>query len=122
MINRALIIYILLFYNFGIGSALGQTDKLIGKNVCLFYPTNFDSKSQLPSFTLLQEPKATDAVPGNWKLNPHFYFQNGKCIATLSVTKGTSLYGTGENTGSLIRNGKTVTLWNTDNYITLLTS
>jgi len=26
------------------------------------------------------------------------------------------LYGTGENTGPLIRNGKKITLWNTDNY------
>lgn len=110
------IIYLLLVFCFGISSVTGQTNNLIDKNVCIFYPAKFDSKSHQPSFALLKEPKAIGKIPRKWKMKPHFYIKNGKSIATLPVKKGTSLYGTGENTGTLIRNGKTVTLWNTDNY------
>jgi len=116
------IIYLLLVFCFGISSAIGQTGNLIGKNVCVFYPAHYDAKANRPSFALLQEPKTIGEVPKNWGLKPNFYSKNGKAIATLPIAKGTSLYGTGENTGSLIRNGKTVTLWNTDNYKYLIDS
>lgn len=95
---------------------MGQNGKLIGKNVCVFYPAHFDAKPNLPSFALLKEPKAIGEIPKNWGLKPHFYLKNGKTVATFPIVEGTSLYGTGENTGSLIRNGKKITLWNTDNY------
>lgn len=94
----------------------GGPDKLIGKNVSVFYPKNYDAKSHQPSFALLKEPITVGDVPGNWVLKPSFYSKEGKTYATLPIAKGTSLYGTGENTGSLLRNGKNVTLWNTDNY------
>jgi alpha-glucosidase len=100
----------------GFNSAISQTNNLIGENICVFYPAHYDAKHHTPSFALLQEPKAKGEVPGNWVLKPHFYFKNGKTIATLPVAEGTSLYGTGENTDSLIRNDKKITLWNTDNY------
>jgi len=114
--KKVSIIYLLLVFCFGVSSAIGQTGKLIGKNVCVFYPQHYDAKPNLPSFALLKEPKTIGEVPQNWSLKPHFYSNNGKTIAALPIAKGTSLYGTGENTGSLIRNGKTITLWNTDNY------
>ncbi len=116
MRTRVLYICLIIVFCFGFNSAFSQPGKLIGKNVCIFYPSQFNAKENLPSFALLQEPEPTGAVPQNWQLKPHFYTKNGKTIATLPIAKGTSLYGTGENTGSLIRNGKKVTLWNTDNY------
>jgi alpha-glucosidase len=116
VMKKVSIIYLILVFCFGISSAIGQTGKLIGKNVCVFYPAHYDAKPNLPSFALLKEPKMIGEVPQNWSLKPHFYSKNGKTIATLPIAKGNSLYGTGENTGSLIRNGKTITLWNTDNY------
>jgi alpha-glucosidase len=116
MKERVLIICLFAIYCLGISSATGQTGNLIGKNVCVFYPAQYNAKPHKPSFVLLKEPKTIGKIPPNWKLKPDFYSKNGKTIATLQISKGTSLYGTGENTGSLIRNGKTVTLWNTDNY------
>ena len=114
--KRISIFYLFLVFCFGINYAFGQTNNLIGRNVCIFYPANFNSKSQQPSFALLKEPETTGKIPQNWELKPHFYTKGSKTIATLPVAKGTSLYGTGENTGSLLRNGKKITLWNTDNY------
>ncbi len=40
----------------------------------------------------------------------------GRSVVAISVEGGTSLYGTGENAGSLLRNGRTVEAWNTDAY------
>jgi alpha-glucosidase len=116
MKRKVSIIYLSLIICFGTGSVFAQTDNLIGTSICVFYPAEYDAKPHTPSFALLQEPKVIGEVPGNWTLNPGFYSTNGKTVAALPIAEGTSLYGTGENTGSLIRNGKKVTLWNTDNY------
>jgi Alpha-glucosidases, family 31 of glycosyl hydrolases len=94
----------------------GNADKLIGTRISVFYPQNYNPANHYPSIALLKEPQPIGNVPAEWKLKPRFYLKNGKSIATLPIAKGTSLYGTGENTGSLLRNGKQVTLWNTDNY------
>ena len=93
---------------------IAQTNQLIDKDVSVFYPSHYDIKKNQPSFALLKEPKSIGNVPKNWKMKPSFYSKAGKKIATLPIEKGTNLYGTGENTGSLVRNGKNVTLWNTD--------
>jgi len=116
MRKNASILYLLLAFCFGIGSVSGQSGKLIGKNVCVFYPLNYNAEPHTPSFALLQEPKVIGKVPENWMLKPNFYSKKAKAIATLPIAEGTSLYGTGENVGPLVRNNKKVTLWNTDNY------
>ncbi len=112
----SLFIYLLTFYSFQVAFAINPSDKLIGKDVSVFYPSHYDEHQHQPSMALLKEPKVTGDIPTNWEYNPHFYSKEGKTYATLSVAKGTSLYGTGETTGTLIRNGKTITLWNTDNF------
>lgn len=43
-----------------------------------------------------------------------FSLTDGKANASLIIPEGTSIYGGGEVTGSLLRNGKTIKLWNTD--------
>lgn len=96
--------------------AKDKRDKLIASNVAVFYPHNFDSVSNMPSLALTKEFPAIAAVPGNWKLTPKFYTNGQKSYGVLPINKGTDLYGTGEVTGSLLRNGKDITLWNTDNY------
>ncbi|HEY6913342.1 MAG TPA: TIM-barrel domain-containing protein, partial [Paludibacter sp.] len=116
MRKRIFIIYLLSFIGLGFSYAASPTNQLIGKNVLVFYPANYDAKAHQPSFALIKEPKVIGVVPGSWKLKPDFYSKDGKSIAVLPVAAGTSLYGTGEVTGSLLRNGKTVKLWNTDNF------
>src|SRR5665648_9690 len=96
--------------------AKDKRDGLIESKVAVFYPADFDSVENLPSFALVKEFPVTGKIPPNWNLSPNFYHSGEKTIATIPVKKGTSLYGTGEVTGSLLRNGKDITLWNTDNY------
>lgn len=91
-------------------------DGLIASDVAIFYPTDFNSKAHLPSFALVDEPKVVKTVPENWSMTPTFYNQDGKAVVTIAVPKNASLYGTGEVTGPLKRNGQDIIIWNTDNY------
>jgi len=114
--KKVCIIYLLTVCCFGNSFGITPNDKLIGNNVSVFYPANYDAKAHQPSFALLKEPKVVGPIPAGWGLRPLFYALEGKTVATLPIARGTSLYGTGETTGSLIRNGKKITLWNTDNF------
>jgi alpha-glucosidase len=116
MKKRLLTVCLLISLFFGFTNAFGTNNKLIGKNISVFYPSNYNARAHQPSFALLKEPKANGEVPKNWTLIPSFYIKDGNSIAILPIAKGTSLYGTGEATGSLLRNGKKITLWNTDNF------
>lgn len=73
--------------------------------------------STLKRYLLLpieKEPREQGALPADWVLVPEFSLTDGKANASLTVPEGTSIYGGGEVTGSLLRNGKTIKLWNTD--------
>jgi alpha-glucosidase len=90
---------------------------MIGKNMAIFYPEGFKASEMLPSMALLKEPVEEGAIPSGWKVFPDFYVdKDGHNCIRIPIEKGTDLYGTGEVTGSLRRNGKSITLWNTDNY------
>lgn len=86
---------------------------MVGKGIAKFVPRGFDAQSMV-SFALKAEPAETGKLPDGWKLIPVIYTNDGKAGAYLDIPQGTSLYGTGEVTGSLLRNGKTIKLWNTD--------
>jgi len=96
--------------------AQDKRDKLIAPNVAVFYPADFDSAANLPSFALLKEFEAIGEIPANWDIRPVYYHSGTHTCASIKVAQQTSLYGTGEVTGPLLRNGKEIELWNTDNY------
>ena len=87
----------------------------LDENSVLFVPQVYDAKTN-PSFAFEQPLKPIGPVPKHWKLFPCFYsLANGKTTKViLDVLFQASLYGTGEVTGPLLRNGKKITLWNTD--------
>lgn len=116
MRKRVILVVLCAILSCGSFLSFAQTDQLIGNNVCIFYPEKYNAQSHQPSFAFLSEPVGLGKVPENWVLAPAFYLSEGKSIATLPIDEGASLYGTGEVTGSLLRNGKKVTLWNTDNF------
>jgi alpha-glucosidase len=91
-------------------------DGLLAEGVAVFYPTDFDSAAHMPSFALTKEFPKIAEIPSDWKLRPIFWKTGGRTCVTIPVNGETSLYGNGEVTGPLLRNGTAITLWNTDNY------
>jgi len=85
----------------------------VGEGIVQFIPVGFDAK-KTPSLAISHELEDKGSVPASWKLIPSFSIDGSKASASLTVPTGTSLYGGGEVTGPLLRNGKTITLWNTD--------
>lgn len=86
---------------------------MVGNGIAKFIPKGYDAK-KVPSLAISKEPEEQGKLPKDWRLIPEFSSTDGKANALLRVPKGTSLYGGGEVTGSLLRNGKTIKLWNTD--------
>ena len=86
---------------------------LVGDGIVEFVPQGFD-QTKTPSLILKEEPTAKGFVPSDWELYPQFTVVDGKANASLSLTGEISLYGGGEVTGPLLRNGQYIKLWNTD--------
>lgn len=86
----------------------------VAPDTVLFIPQGYDD-AQNPSLAFEKPLEASGPIPKNWKLIPHFFSTEKQTEVSLKVPFGTSLYGTGEVTGPLLRNGKEITLWNTDN-------
>ncbi|MDD2763524.1 MAG: glycoside hydrolase family 31 protein [Opitutaceae bacterium] len=89
---------------------------MLGDRIALFLPTDLPLDRLPPSLCLLDRPKPGEAPPAAWRVTPAFSFSDARTRATIPVPDGTSLYGTGEVTGPLLRNGRSITLWNTDNF------
>ncbi len=88
----------------------------IADGTALFLPDGLSPDHLPPSLALVAPPKARGPLPVTWTLHPEFSpSADGKSRVTLSVPTGTSLYGEGEVTGPLLRNGTDTVLWNTDN-------
>lgn len=86
---------------------------IVGNAIVKFIPEGFDS-SKAPSLILKKEVSITGAIPRNWKISPVFSLKDGKAKAVISLKEEVSLYGGGEVTGPLLRNGQRIRLWNTD--------
>jgi alpha-glucosidase len=110
--------FLLITCYFSTMNAIAQTHQngMIGPETAIFYPTGFEAEQTLPSLGLKNEPTVSGAIPDNWKLAPLFRSFGGKNIAEFYAGPNVSFYGTGEVTGPLLRNGREVVLWNTDNF------
>jgi alpha-glucosidase len=87
----------------------------ISDGSALFLPADLPLNLVPPSLCLLRAPTPAGALPGAWAVTPRFSYSETRTRATIPIPTGTSLYGTGEVTGPLLRNGRSITLWNTDN-------
>ena len=95
--------------------ALGTTGT-IDNGVGIFIPAGLDV-AQLPySFALLRQPMIAGPLPAEWRDVPTFTSDGPNFRASITVSADVDLYGGGEVTGPLRRNGTTTRLWNTDNY------
>lgn len=90
-----------------------EKEVIVGDGIAKFVPKGFNL-SQMPSFALKAEPQEKGMLPSNWQPYPIVEKKKGHASAYLDVPQGTSLYGGGEVTGPLLRNGQSIKLWNTD--------
>ena len=91
--------------------------ELIGNRIARFHAPDVKPGEELPSFALKNPAKKTGDVPADWTVTPAFSrAADGRVVATVLAPDGTSFYGTGEVAGPLVRNGRTITTWNTDAF------
>ena len=94
--------------------AMAQAAFVTGDKVAVFYPPQYDAAQHEPSPIFEHEPKTIYPLSAQWSLTPKFSQRNGKSVAEVTVEGNVDFYGTGEVTGPLRRNGRTVGLWNID--------
>ncbi|UEG55195.1 DUF5110 domain-containing protein [Mucilaginibacter daejeonensis] len=87
---------------------------IVARSIAVFTPAGFD-RSETPSLILKHKFQITAPVPKGWKLRPQFSLNDEKASAVFDLKGEISLYGGGEVTGPLLRNGQSIELWNTDN-------
>lgn len=90
-----------------------EQSNIVGNGIAQFIPKGFD-KTKTPSLILKEEPVPIATLPAHWDLKPEFTLVGGKACASLSIQGNVNLYGGGEVTGPLLRNGQRIKLWNTD--------
>ena len=95
-------------------SVMAQAAFMTCDSVAVFYPSHYDAKQHQPSPIFEREPVAVNALTASWPLRVDFSEKDGHHIATINVPDEVDFYGTGEVTGPLRRNGRTVELWNVD--------
>lgn len=89
----------------------------VGERMARFYPSPEAKQSALPSFALESPRDAQGAVAEGFPVRPEFSTDDqGRQVTTITIEPGTSLYGTGEVPGQLLRNGRRTITWNTDAY------
>lgn len=86
----------------------------VGATIAIFEPPKFDRSATLPSLMLNGEPE-TSPLKEPWPIIPSFGEAHGMRTVDIIIDRDTDLYGTGEVTGPLRRNGQAIELWNTDN-------
>ncbi len=88
----------------------------VGDRIVRFDADQKAKAAALPSFTLVKPLAGSGPVPAGFAVLPRFSVDGGKQVATITAEAGTSVYGTGEVAGPLLRNGRRVICWNTDAF------
>lgn len=109
--------------------AMAQASFITADGAAVYIPKDYDATQHQPSPIFVKEltpaaspscvplaasEQSSSAANGGASLRPVFSERDGKHIATIHVGQGVDLYGTGEVTGPLRRNGRTISLWNVD--------
>ncbi|HEX8875886.1 MAG TPA: TIM-barrel domain-containing protein [Phycisphaerales bacterium] len=88
----------------------------IGDRVSIHFADQAAVDAALPSLTFEKPRPAHTPSKGPFAVTPRFSKDGDKTTIRIAIDPDTSLYGTGSVSGPLLRNGRTVTLWNTDAY------
>ena len=82
-----------------------QGQGLIGDGIARFAPADVACDTIPASMALVEPRVATGGIPSDWNPQPTFTTNGETRRATIAIAEGTSLYGTGEIAGPLLRNG-----------------
>lgn len=110
-----LILLSIVFLLFSGGRIYGQKKGIIADRVAIFYSTDLVQDTSTIKMLLLTPPTISSSLPTNWSVNPVYSKTADMSRASIAISPTTDLYGSGEVTGKLRRNGTKITLWNTDN-------
>jgi alpha-glucosidase len=88
----------------------------IGPGIVRFHASQEALAGRLPSLALQRPRPAFGPAPEAFPVWPDFRNVQGRHAAWIDIDAGTSLYGTGEVAGPLLRNGHRTTAWNFDAY------
>jgi alpha-glucosidase len=116
-VNVAVVITVLfVLASLGCAQSAGKSE-LLGDRIARFYAPSVEPNQLPPSMSLEPEPKAIGPVPASWLPMPSFEVTtDGRHTVRIKIDAGTSLYGTGEVAGPLLRDGQATICWNTDCY------
>ncbi len=107
---------LILFLSAGHAAFAQVVSEGLAPNAVRFFADAKAQQQALPSYALLDTVKPIAAKPAP-KASPAFITNaDGTHTASIHIDEGTSLYGTGEVSGQLLRNGRTIVTWNTDAY------
>ncbi len=88
----------------------------LGPNATRFYPDDAVYAEMPMSLSMVSEPVVYGPALQPWAIEPQFFVSGDRHVAWIPIEPGTSLYGTGEVCGGLLRNGHSTEAWNTDAY------
>jgi len=97
-------------------SQYAEKSEMIGDGIARFYKSDTESTTLLPSFALEKSREATGSLSASWELKPKFSATQDQKYVYFDIPAEVDLYGTGDVTGSLLRNGSKIVLFNKDNY------
>jgi len=97
-------------------SSSHQDPGIVGEGVARFVPPGVAPDSLPRSFALLEPLPPLAPVPDSWRVVPVYTRETGGYIATIPLDPDTSLYGTGEVAGPLLRNGFVTEVWATQPF------
>src|SRR5690606_937613 len=88
-----------------------QQQGALAEGVVRFLPPEVDCGALPPSFALAAPSPGDGSIPAGWATAPSFHQEDTRHFATFAIEEGTSLYGTGEIAGPLLRNGYVTEAW-----------
>ena len=120
--KKPLCIQILLLASLSLGfagHASAQVAQVIGDGIIRFDRSHDARLDRKPSFALVHEFESYGDVGLDTLMEVPVYStddETGRTVASISIGLGTSLYGTGECAGPLLRNGFVTETWNLDAF------
>lgn len=93
-----------------------QAQGVIGEGIARFAPSEVDCETLPVSMALVEDRLIRGGIPGDWADVPVYSNDGESFEAYFAIEDGTSLYGTGEIAGPLLRNGAVTEAWTEQPY------